>query len=67
MAVMPRAASFSATSRATVGPVVERSTNTFAAPPATMPSGPSATSRTMAGVGRLTSTISASAATSAGE
>ncbi len=66
-AVMPLAASPAATSFATRGPVVERSTKVFALPPSITPPLPSATAFTMSGVGRLTSTVSHLDATSAGD
>ena len=63
-----RSASLPATSVATPGPVVDRSIISRTFEPLMMPAlPPSATSRTMSGVGRLTSTISACEATSAGE
>jgi hypothetical protein len=65
---MRRSASWPATSVATPGPVVERSIIRRTFEPLMMPAfPPSATVRTMSGVGRLTSTISACEATSAGE
>ena len=64
---MPFFASPSKTSLATRGPVVERSTNTFALLPSITPLLPSATAFTISGVGRLTSTVSHCDATSAGD
>ena len=65
---MSRSASLAATSLATPGPVVERSISVRIDEPLMMPAfPPSTTSRTMAGVGRLISTVSAIEATSAGD
>jgi len=49
------------------GPVVERSINVLTRPPEAMPFSPSATSRTMSGVGRLTIAASTAAASSRAE
>ena len=64
-AVMPFAASAAAISRAAVAPVVERSITVFTFDPPATPPAPSATSRTIGGVGRLSSTVSTAEATAA--
>jgi hypothetical protein len=64
---MLRVASSYATAVATLGPVVERSMTVLTLEPAMMPRSPSDTLRTMSGIGRHISTVSASEATSAGD
>src|ERR1700722_3694211 len=62
---MPLAASPAATSAVTRGPVVDRSTKILTLLPLATPWAPSATSRTMSGLGRLTNTTSALSPTAA--
>ncbi len=64
---MSLAARPSATMPETFGPVVERSTKVLIFSPRITPSGPSAVSWTMAGLGRLASTSSAASAHALGE
>src|SRR4051812_20640180 len=66
-ATILRVASSAAISCAARGPVVERSTNVLTFLPDAMPPSPSATCRTIAGVGRLTRTVSTAEATALGE
>jgi hypothetical protein len=64
---MPRSASPAAARIAAPGPIVESSIRRLTREPSAIPPGPSATSCTISGVGRLVSTTSVAAATSAGE
>ncbi len=64
---MPRSARPAATRIAVPGPMVESSIRVLTRDPSAIPPAPSATCSTISGVGRLVSTISAAAATSAAE